>query len=121
MLYLKDAFIACASQLASTQDLRQAANNDNVGYTKAAAAIASLRISRICCDEDLSAILILGVAIVTFALHHSDCLTVCRAVLSLLQSAFMYDQTLPRRLDHNDMAFLLCLIGTETDECVLDC
>lgn len=121
MPQLKDAFIACASHLAQNQGLQQIAESQKIGYKRAAAAIASLRTSSIRCEEDLPTILILGVAIVTFALHHSDCLVVCRFILSLLKPLFEQDDTMTQRLTPDGTAFLLCLVGTEIDECVIDC
>ncbi|KAM3542655.1 hypothetical protein MY1884_009753, partial [Beauveria asiatica] len=74
MPHVKDAFIACASHLTGNESLEQVAQGQSIGYRRASAAIASLRISSIHSENDLSMMLILGVAISTFTLHHSSCL-----------------------------------------------
>ncbi|KAM3517815.1 hypothetical protein MY4038_010244 [Beauveria bassiana] len=119
MPHVKDAFIACASHLSGNVSLQQVAQGQSIGYRRAAAAIASLRISSIRSENDLSMMLILGVAISTFTLHHSSCLPVCKYILGLVSSMYEKDYTLLERLGGDGMAFLLCLLGTEIEDCLL--
>ncbi|OAA61409.1 hypothetical protein ISF_05488 [Cordyceps fumosorosea ARSEF 2679] len=121
MPHVKDAFIACASHLTENKSLQQVAQGQSIGYRRAAAAIASLRISNIYTDNDLSMILILGVAIATFTLHHSSCLPICKYILGLVNSMYEKDESLIERLSCDGAAFLLCLLGTEIEECVINC
>ena len=87
MPLLRDAFIACASLLVGNQSLRQLARGQQIGFRRAAAAIGSLRVSRVDRDDDLSTVLILGVAVVTFALHHSGTpLALCSFILGIALS-----------------------------------
>lgn len=121
MPHVKDAFIACASHLAVNESLQQLAHDQSVGYRRAAAAIASLRTSNIYSDDDLSMMLIVGVAIVTFTLHHSNCLPVCKHILGIVHSMYEKDPALLERLNGDSAAFLLCLQGTEIEECAISC
>ena len=121
MPHVKDAFIACASHLTRGDLEQQAADGQSVGYRRAAAAIASLRTATFHSDSDLSMLLILGVAIVTFMLHYSGSLPVCQHILSLVSSMYEKDQKLFKRLRSDSAAFLLCLVGTELEECVVGC
>lgn len=121
MPHVKDAFIACASRLTGGEQEQQVADGQSVGYQRAAAAIASLRTATFHSDNDLSLLLILGVAIVTFMLHYSAPLPVCQHILSLVRSMYEKDHKLFKRLSNDGTAFLLCLVGTELEECVVGC
>ncbi|OAR00074.1 hypothetical protein LLEC1_05386 [Akanthomyces lecanii] len=121
MPHVKDAFIACASHLTDNESLQQVAQGQSIGYRRAAAAIASLRISNIHSDTDLSMMLIMGVAISTFTLHHSSCLPICKYILGLVKCMYEKDQSLLERLSGDGAAFFLCLLGTEIEECVISC
>ncbi len=121
MPHVKDAFIACASHLTDDESLQQVAQGQSLGYRRAAAAIASLRISNIHSDTDLSMMLILGVAIATFTLHHSSCLPICKYILGLVNRMHEKDHLLLERLSGDGAAFFLCLVGTEIEECVISC
>lgn len=121
MPHVKDAFIACASHLTDNESLQQVAQGQSIGYRRAAAAIASLRVSSIHSDTDLSMMLIMGVAISTFTLHHSSCLPVCKYILGLVNCMYEKDQLLLERLSGDGAAFFLCLLGTEIEECVISC
>lgn len=121
MPHVKDAFIACASHLTDDESLKQVAQGQSIGYKRAAAAIASLRISNIYSDNDLSMMLILGVAIMTFTLHHSSGLPICKYILGLVNSMYEKDPLLLQRLNGDATAFLLCLLGTEIEECAISC
>ncbi|KAJ6437727.1 putative Zn(II)2Cys6 transcription factor [Purpureocillium lavendulum] len=122
MPLLKDAFIACASLLVGNQDLRRLAHGQQIGYRRAAAAIGSLRVSRIDRADDLSMVLILGVAVVTFALHHSGPpLALCSFILGIAKAMYERDRALPQRMGPDCAAFLVCLLGTEMEECLVRC
>jgi hypothetical protein len=125
MLHLKDAFIACASVLVGDQRLQQLALGQQVGFKRAAAAVASLRSSTVTVhrDHDLSVILILGVAMVTFAFHNDGGAPepMCSYILGLVKSCCRDGQSLKRRLGDNGIAFLVCLLGTETEACLIKC
>lgn len=124
-VHLKDAFIACASVLVSNQELQQLARGQQVGFRRAAAAVASLRSSTVTIhrDHDLSVILILGVAMVTFAFHNDSGTPepLCSYILGLVKSCCRDSQSLKRRLGDNGIAFLVCLLGTETESCLIKC
>ena len=122
MPLLRDAFIACASLLVGNQSLRQLARGQQIGFRRAAAAIGSLRVSRVDRDDDLSTVLILGVAVVTFALHHSGTpLALCSFILGIAKAMYERDRALPRRMGSDCAAFLVCLLGTEMEECLMRC
>lgn len=123
MPHVKDAFIACASHLTVNENLQQVARGQSVGYRRAAAAIESLRMSplRVRSDEDLSMLLIVGMAIVTFTLHHSSSLPVCRHILGVVRAMYDKDASLLERLSGDSAAFLLCLLGTEIEDCAVAC
>lgn len=122
MPLLKDAFIACASHLVGNQNLQQLAQRQQIGYKRAAAAISSLRLAKVHYDDDLTTVLILGVAMVTFALHHSgDTSSLCRHILGIVKSLYDDGYDLMQRLGSDGVAFLICLVSTETEECLVRC
>ncbi|OAQ62802.1 Zn(II)2Cys6 transcription factor [Pochonia chlamydosporia 170] len=125
MIHLKDAFIACASVLVGDQQLQQLALGQQIGFRRAAAAVASLRSSAVTVhrDHDLSVILILGVAMVTFAFHNDVGAPepMCSYILGLVKSYCRDSHSLKRCLGDNGLAFLVCLLGTETESCLIKC
>ncbi|KAH0592625.1 hypothetical protein MHUMG1_09615 [Metarhizium humberi] len=125
LIHLKDAFIACASVLVRDEKLQQLAVGQQVGFRRAAAAVASLRSSTVTVhrDHDLSVILILGVAMVTFAFHYDAGAPepLCSYILGLVKSCCQDSQSLKRRLGDNGIAFLVCLLGTEIESCLIKC
>lgn len=122
MPLLRDAFIACAPLLLRHQDLQQLAKYQYIGYKRAAAAIASVRLLEVRHDHDLSMVLMLGVALVTFAAHHSGGeLLLCRHILGLVKSRCHDDYSLTQQLGSDGVSFLICLLGTETIDCLIQC
>ncbi|KAK9446331.1 Zn(II)2Cys6 transcription factor [Metarhizium brunneum] len=125
LLHLKDAFIACASVLVGDQQLRQLALGQQVGLRRAAAAVASLRSSTVTVrrDHDLSLLLILGVAMVTFAFHSDGGAPepLCSYILGLVKSCCRDGRSLKRQLGDDGVALLVCLLGTETESCLIKC
>lgn len=121
MPHVKDAFIACASRLTRGEQEQRIADGQSIGYRRAAAAIASLRTTTFDSGNGLSMLLILGLAIVTFMLHYSRSLPVCQHILGLVSSMCEKDNALLRRLDNDGAAFLLGLVGTELEECIVGC
>ena len=116
---VRDAFIACASLLAGNTQVESLARDQQVGFRRAASAVATLRRSRPGRDDDPTLVLIMGVALVTFALHHAtgDPLPLCQHFLQLFKS-FHRDIW---SLNENTIAFLICLLGTEIEECLILC
>jgi hypothetical protein len=124
LVHLKDAFIACASVLVGDERLRQLALGQQVGFRRAAAAVAALRSSTVHRDHDLSVILILGVSMVTFAFHSDGGAPepMCSYILGLVKACCRQgERSLRRRLGDNGIAFLVCLLGTETEACLVKC
>ncbi|KEF58467.1 uncharacterized protein A1O9_06393 [Exophiala aquamarina CBS 119918] len=121
MPLVKDAFIACATLLVSKED-SQLVPYRGIGYRRAAAAVASLRELQIYDSRDVSIVLIFGMAMVTFALHHlGGEASVCRHVLGLVKPLYESDFSLMKRLGSDGTSFLICLLGTETTICLLQC
>ncbi|KAI1622600.1 putative Zn(II)2Cys6 transcription factor [Exophiala viscosa] len=123
--FVRDAFIACAPLLIERRGIHQLAKAQltDVSNKRAAAAIASLRQLQVHDDHDLSTVLILGVALVTFATHHGGELLLCRHILGLVKP--LYDTgssySLTQRLGADGISFLVCLLGTETMDCLIRC
>lgn len=121
MPLVKDAFIACATLLVKKDDL-QLAPSRGIGYRRAAAAVASLRELELHHSHDVSLVLIFGMAMVTFALHHSGGeASLCRRVLGLVKPLHDKDLSLIQKLGVDGVSFLICLVGTETTICLLQC
>lgn len=122
MPLVRDAFIACAPLLLGHQDDQQLAEYQDIGHKRAAAAIASLRNLKVHHDHDLSTVLILGVALVTFATHYSGGeLLLCRHILGLVKDRCADSGFLSQRLDSDTLSFLICILGTETIDCLMRC
>ncbi|CAM1500529.1 Fc.00g096910.m01.CDS01 [Cosmosporella sp. VM-42] len=120
MPLLKDAFIACATLLVENEHLQQLAEGQQIGYKRAAAAMRWLRQLQICHCHELPMVLILGVALSTFALHHSGApSSLVRYILGIVKRLYDNDFSLPERLGSDGLAFLICLIGTETEGCLI--
>jgi len=122
MPLLKDAFVACATLLVGNQEVQQVAKNQHIGHKRAASAVCSLRFLEIHHCHDLPMVLILGVAMVTFALHHSGGESLlCRHILGLTKPIYEDNHSLTHRLGSDGLSFLICLLGTQTVECLLRC
>lgn len=121
MPLVKDAFIACATLLVKKED-PQLVPYRGIGYRRAARAVASLRELQIRDSRDVSIVLIFGMAVVTFALHHSGGeASVCRHVLGLVKPLYENDFSLMKNLGSDGTSFLICLLGTEITICLLQC
>ncbi|KAJ5746594.1 hypothetical protein N7520_011776 [Penicillium odoratum] len=114
---LKNASVACAAVLFGDQSPERAKTVSDIGHKRAALAVSSLRSFQLCDKRDLTTILVLSVAMVTFAMHVENgqhCL-IARYTLSLIksQAQSFLDFESPM------MDFLMCLVSTETFECLL--
>lgn len=119
MPLLKDAFIACAPFLVDNQELLLLAKRQHIGPKRAAAAVASLRHLEVHRGNDLSMILLFGMILVTFALHHSGGeALICSHILGLVKPTYDEDYTLMQRLGSDGLSFFICLLGTETYGCL---
>ncbi|KIV77823.1 hypothetical protein PV11_09603 [Exophiala sideris] len=122
---VRDAFIACAPLLLEHRGVQQFAKSQLTGVThkRAAAAIASLRQLQIDDDHDLLTVLILGVALVTFATHHGGELLLCRHILGLVKPLYDagWSYPLTQRLGADGISCVICLLGTETMDCLIRC
>ncbi|KAF7560212.1 hypothetical protein G7046_g3920 [Stylonectria norvegica] len=118
--FVKDAFIACATLLVGNEHLQQLAKDQQVGYRRAAAAMRWLRELQTCHCHELPMVLILGVALSTFALHHSGAPSaLIRYLLSIVKQLYDDDFSLTQRLGSDGLASLICLLGTETEGCLI--
>ncbi|KAK5058916.1 hypothetical protein LTR84_011180 [Exophiala bonariae] len=121
MPLVKDAFIACATLLVGKDD-SQLVSCRGIGFRRAAAAVASLRELELYNSQDASLVLIFGMAMVTFALHHSGGeASLCRRVLGLVKPLHDNDLSLIPKLGTDGVSFLICLLGTEITICLLQC
>jgi hypothetical protein len=119
MLLVKDAFVACASLLEESPETRLSAWSQQFGLKKAALALASLRSVQVYDSDDSSTILMLGIAIVTFAMHSSGGkLSICRHILGLIKPFHDHDRFFLQRLDSDGLSALKCLVVTETFICL---
>lgn len=120
--FLKDAFIACAPLLIGRQQLQRLTNGQHVGYKRAAAAIQMLRFMDVYQPQDMTTVMMLGISVVTFALHHSGGeLLLCRHILSIVKTFYQTQSCLPQQLGSDGISYFICLLGTETVECLLQC
>ncbi|KAK4939265.1 hypothetical protein LTR10_020462 [Elasticomyces elasticus] len=123
--FVRDAFIACAPLLLEHRGVQQLAKSQltDVSHKRAAAAIASLRQLEVHDDHDLSMVLILGVALVTFATHHGGELLLCRHILGLVKPLYDtgWSYSLTQRLNADGISCFICLLGTETMDCLIRC
>lgn len=121
MPLVKDAFIACGTLLVRNDDLPLVPYR-SIGYRRAAAAVESLRDLQIHSSQDVSLVLIFGMAMVTFALHRSGGeAPLCRHVLGLVKPLHDNDFSLMQNLGPDGTSFLICLLGTEIMICILKC
>jgi len=121
MPLVKDAFIACATLLVRRED-SEVVPYRGIGYRRAAQAVASLRELQIHDSTDVSVVLIFGMAMVTFALHNAGGeASVCRRVLGLVKPLYENDFSLMKHVGSDGISFLICLLGTETTICLLQC
>lgn len=115
---LKDAYIASAGICGNDHpDLGPAGLDKNSYYRRAASAVASLPSLKIRNSYDSSICLALGVAILTFAQYMAgdNASQICRYVLTSIKPVY---ETQHKQFSSDDLAFLICLLTTETAECL---
>ena len=114
---LRDAAVACAAVLYGDQLPGYASPSVEVGHKRAALVVSALRSFRISSEQDLVSALVLGVSMITFAMYVADGkpYLISHYILSLVkaQNADL------SALDSTTMDLLMCLISTETFECLL--
>ncbi|KOS42327.1 hypothetical protein ACN38_g6773 [Penicillium nordicum] len=114
---LKDATVACAAVLLGAQYAQYTKTSLEVGYRRAALAVSGLRSLQICKEQDLVTALILGVGIVTFAMHVVDGqpFLISRYTLALVKPVYHTLLT----MDPSILDLLMCLVTEETFECLI--
>ena len=114
---LKNASVACAAVLFGDLFAEHQVTSTDVGHRRAALAVSSLRSFRISNEEDLTKMLVLGVAMITFAMHVKDGQPhlIARYTLSLIKT--QYRSLLNPKSPMMDL--FMCLISTDTFECLL--
>jgi hypothetical protein len=114
---LRNATVACAAALLGDQSNEYVKKGLEIGHRRAALAVSSLRSLEIDNEQDLVTAIVLGVALLTFAMHVADGqpFLISHYTLSLIK---MRCPDLSR-LDPSLMDFLMCLVCAETFECVL--
>ncbi|KAL6244183.1 hypothetical protein RBB50_009053 [Rhinocladiella similis] len=120
MTLVKDAFIACTVLLVGNPHIRQLAQDQHIGHKRAANALASLRHLEVSGSHNSSTVLMLGVAIVTFASHHSGGeLLLCRHVLDLIKRFHDNEPAFIQQMGSDGISAFNCLLATETFICLL--
>ncbi|CAI7627461.1 unnamed protein product [Penicillium manginii] len=114
---LKHAAVACAAALFGDENDEYAKASLEIGHRRAALAISSLRSFQISNEQDVATLLILGVAMVTFAMHVSDgqASLISHYTLSLIKPLAHTMYTMHSSL----IDYWMCLVCTETSECLL--
>ena len=114
---LKHATVACAAALLGEENDDYAKAGAEIGHKRAALAVSSLRSFKILNEQDLSTVLFLGVAMVTFAMHVADGqpLLISHFTLNLvrpqIQNVYAMDPTI--------VDYWMCLVSTEIFDCLL--
>jgi hypothetical protein len=114
---LKNAAVACAAVLFGDQYAQYTKTSIEVGHRRAALAVSELRSLKISEEQDLITALVLGVAMVTFAMHVADGQPFIISHYTLVLVKPVYSSLLA--MDPSIMDFLMCLVSTETFECLL--
>lgn len=114
---LRDAAVACAAVLFGDQLAEYAKPSAEIGHKRAASVVSALRSLSISSEQDLVNALILGVSMVTFAMHvqRGNAYLISHYTLSLIKTQNA-DLSV---LDPTTIDLLMCLISTETFECLL--
>ncbi|KAJ6037223.1 hypothetical protein N7540_001502 [Penicillium herquei] len=114
---LKNASVACAAVLFGDLFTEHTNTAVDIGHKRAALAVSSLRSFQISDERDLMTMLILTVAMITFAMHVKDGqpYLIARYTLSLIETQYQHFV----RLKSPMMDLLMCLISTDTFECLL--
>jgi hypothetical protein len=116
---LKHATVACAAVLLGDQYAQYNKASVEIGHRRAALAVSGLRSLQISQDQDLITAVGIGVAMVTFAMHvtHGQSFLISRYTLSLVKP--MYPRLLTMESGTDTMDYLMCLVSTETLDCLL--
>ncbi|KAJ5712986.1 uncharacterized protein N7483_010167 [Penicillium malachiteum] len=114
---LKNASVACAAVLFGDLFTEHTNTTVDIGHKRAALAVSSLRSFRISDEKDLMTMLVLTVAMITFAMHVEDGqpYLIARYTLSLIEAQYQH----LIRFESPMMGLLMCLISTDTFECLL--
>ncbi|CAI7587225.1 unnamed protein product [Penicillium viridicatum] len=114
---LKDATVACAAVLLGEQYAQYTKPSVEVGHRRAALAVSGLRSLQIFKEQDLITALVLGVSMVTFAMHVDDGqpFLISHYTLALVKPVYHTLLT----MDPGIMDMLMCLVNTETFECLI--
>ncbi|CZR52296.1 uncharacterized protein PAC_02173 [Phialocephala subalpina] len=115
---LKDAYLSCAAFEIAEDSIQSAGLTADACYEKAASAVSTLRAIEIRDAKDVSICLSLGLATVTFAIlvGRGAAFSISRHTLGLIKPAYVSTSMI---MDLDSLAFLICLIETETIECLL--
>jgi len=114
--WIHDALIATAALLACEYESEPSNEDRAIGHRRAASAVSTLRSVKTFDPGELSSILLLAVSAVTFALQVSGtALAICRHALSIIKPVY---ESLTV-LDSDCMALFICLILSESEECLL--
>ena len=114
--WIQDALIATAALLTSEYSPEACPEDQLIGHRRAASAVSTLRSVTRMSSSDLPIILVVAVSAVTFALHITGtAFTITQHALSIIKP--MYNLSL--ELDPDSYAFIVCLIHSETEECLL--
>jgi hypothetical protein len=116
----RNAGVACAAVLFEEQPFEPAKPRVEFGHNHAALALSALRSVTISSEQDLMTALMLGVAMVTFALHVADGqpYLIARYTLSLINTEYVKMSALSA-LDASITDLFMCLVSTEIFECLL--
>ncbi|KAJ5360993.1 hypothetical protein N7541_001837 [Penicillium brevicompactum] len=114
---LKNAAVACAAVLIGDQYDQYTSTSLEVGHQRAALAVSELRSLEISDKQDLLTALVLGVAMITFAMHvaNGQPFLIAHHTLALLKPVYPSLLT----MEPDVMDYLMCLVSTETFECLL--
>jgi hypothetical protein len=114
---VRNATVACAAIFFRDQLPEYSKPSVEIGHRRAALALSALRSFKVSCEQDLVTALILGVAMVTFAMHVAEGqpYLISHYTLSLIKSQRMDLST----LDPSMIDLFMCLASTETFECLL--
>ncbi|CAI9635402.1 unnamed protein product [Alternaria burnsii] len=115
-LWVQDSLLATAALLACEYEPGSDYEDRIIGHRRAASAISTLRSVKAVDLGDLPTILMLSVSAITFALHISgQALEICRHSLNLIKP--VYESS--TELTPDCLAFVICLVQAETEECIL--
>ncbi|KAJ5617871.1 hypothetical protein N7537_002985 [Penicillium hordei] len=114
---LKDATVACAAVLLGDQYAQYTKTSVEVGHRRAALAVSGLRSLQISQEQDLVTAILLSVSIVTFAMHVVDGQPFLISHYTLVLIKPVYHTLLT--MDSGIMDLVMCLVSTETFECLI--